>query len=128
MDNPSNPLSWAARAEEDYALAQSAIRRKIPLTYGATFHAQQTVEKYFKALLTALQIPFPRTHDLVALEELCIKAGVIIPINTDRLEMLNGYAVEARYPGALPTIEDAQEAIGITRGLRKFFRKRMGIS
>jgi hypothetical protein len=31
----------ACYAEEDLALARSALQRKTPLTYGATFHAQQ---------------------------------------------------------------------------------------
>jgi HEPN domain-containing protein len=37
--------------------------------YGATFHAQQCVEKYLKALLVAPGLAFPRTHDLTALDE-----------------------------------------------------------
>jgi hypothetical protein len=38
MHDPTEPLAWVARAEEDLALARSALRRKTPLTYGATFH------------------------------------------------------------------------------------------
>ena len=44
-------LAWVARAEEDYVLARSSMRRKKPLTYGASFHAQQCAEKYLKATL-----------------------------------------------------------------------------
>ena len=68
MPDATDPLAWVARAEEDYALARSALRRQVPLTYGATFHAQQCVEKYLKALLVARGQPFPRTHDVVALK------------------------------------------------------------
>ena len=58
MNDPTEPLAWTTRAEEDYALAQSALRRKKPLTYGAAFHAQQCAEKYLKALLIARgQVP-----------------------------------------------------------------------
>lgn len=53
MSDPADPQAWAARAEEDYLLARSALRRRVPLMYGATFHAQQCAEKYLKALLTA---------------------------------------------------------------------------
>jgi hypothetical protein len=39
MNVPADPLAWVNRAEEDYALATSALRRRDPLLYGATFHA-----------------------------------------------------------------------------------------
>ncbi len=53
MSDPTNPLDWVVKAEEDYTLAQSSLRRKAPLLYGAGFHAQQCAEKYLKALLAA---------------------------------------------------------------------------
>ena len=46
MNNASDPKAWVARAEEDYLLAVSSVRRKTALTYGATFHSQQCAEKY----------------------------------------------------------------------------------
>jgi len=127
MDNPLEPLSWAAQAEEDFALAQSALRRKIPLTYGATFHAQQCIEKYFKAVLMATHVPFPKTHDLVALSDLCLQVGIILPVDMDDLERLNAYSVLVRYPGNRATVEEAQEAVHIMRTLRRFLRKHLGI-
>lgn len=60
-----DPFAWVARAEEDYRLAQSALRRKQPLLYGVCFHAQQCAEKYLKALLVSRGRDFPKTHDLV---------------------------------------------------------------
>jgi HEPN domain-containing protein len=44
MSENTDVQAWIARAEEDYVLARSALRRKKPLTYGATFHAQQCAE------------------------------------------------------------------------------------
>src|SRR5262245_10700317 len=66
MSAPTEVLGWVARAEEDFTLARSALRRKRPLMYGATFHAQQCVEKYLKALLVARGLAFPRTHALTS--------------------------------------------------------------
>jgi HEPN domain-containing protein len=63
MSEPIDPLAWVHRAEEDWLLARSALRRKVPLTYGTTFHAQQCTEKYLKALLLSRRQAFPRTHD-----------------------------------------------------------------
>ena len=48
MSDPTDPLAWAHRAEEDWLLARSALRRKVPLIYGTTFHAQQWAEKYLR--------------------------------------------------------------------------------
>ena len=43
------------------------------MPYGASFHMQQCVEKYLKALLVYRDQCFPKTHDLVALNDLCFK-------------------------------------------------------
>ena len=51
MSGIADPLAWVERAEEDYAIARFALRRKPPFTYSACFHAQQCAEKYLKALL-----------------------------------------------------------------------------
>jgi HEPN domain-containing protein len=53
MSEPTDPLAWVQRAEEDYAIAAASVRRKQPWTYGACFHAQQCAEKYLKAILVA---------------------------------------------------------------------------
>ncbi len=114
---------WIERAEEDYLLAQSAIRRKSPLAYGATFHSQQCVEKIIKAILIYRSISFPRTHDLAALGLLCKKSGIILPIDEDALEVLTGYGVEARYPGTQLTIDEAKESVKLASTMRKFSKK-----
>jgi HEPN domain-containing protein len=83
MSAPPAFLGWVARAEEDFTLARSALRRKRPLIYGTTFHAQQCVEKYIEVLRVARGLVFPSTHDLVALSDLCRQAGIIIPVGQD---------------------------------------------
>lgn len=78
MSGLSDPLSWVAKAEEDYALAGAALRRKKPLTYGACFHAQQCAEKYLKAMLVARKVRFSKVHDLLVLHNQCAKAGILL--------------------------------------------------
>lgn len=41
MSEANNPRAWVEKAEEDFALAKSALQRKKPLPTGACFHAQQ---------------------------------------------------------------------------------------
>jgi HEPN domain-containing protein len=123
MNDPTEPAAWAVRAEEDYALAQSALRRKKPLTYGAAFHAQQCAEKYLKALLVARGQAFPKTHDLAALSDLCTQNGILIPIDQDTLQRLTAYAVQVRYPGEAPTEDEAHLSLKTAQAVRRFARK-----
>jgi HEPN domain-containing protein len=127
MNSTSNPVEWVNRVEEDYQLLRISLQRKLPLTYGATFHAQQSAEKYLKALLTLRQIAFPHTHDLAALNALCQKNGIILPVSEDNLEKLSAFAVEVRYPGIQPTIDEAKEAFQIAKNIRRYARKLLGV-
>ena len=56
---------WLVRADHDIITAKQTLL----LLYGPTdtpcFHAQQAIEKALKALLTANQVVFSRTHDLL---------------------------------------------------------------
>src|SRR2546428_12263705 len=59
---------WIEKAEGDWDMAQRAYRaRKNPNYDAAGFHAQQCVEKYFKAKLNAAGLIFDKTHDLAPL-------------------------------------------------------------
>ena len=122
MSDPTDPLAWMQRAEEDWLLARSALRRKVPLIYGTTFHAQQCVEKYLKALLLSCHQVFPRTHDLIALHDLCMRNSISVPVDQDKLERLAAYAVQVRYPGEGPTLDEAREAVQIAQEVRRWAR------
>ncbi len=128
MNEITDPLAWVASAEEDYQLAVSALRRRKPLTYGACFHAQQCAEKHLKAALVSKGQVFPKTHDLIALSEMCAQAGIFLAMSADALDLLSSYAVQARYPGAaLPTPQEAREALEIGKTVRRFVRKFLGL-
>src|SRR5512146_2506421 len=107
MSEINNPQAWVAKAEEDYQLVQSALRRKKPLITGACFHAQQCAEKYIKALLVSKGADFPKTHDILLLNNLCSDAGIFLEIDPLLLNNLADYAVRTRYPGEEPTLKDA---------------------
>jgi hypothetical protein len=96
MSESTDLLASVNRAEEDWLLARSALRRKVPLIYGATFHAQQCAEKDLKALLVSRRQAFARTHDVVALHDLCRRHGLRISIDPEPLERLSAYAVQVR--------------------------------
>jgi len=127
MTEVNDPLAWVERAEEDFILARTALRRKQPLTYGACFHAQQSAEKYMKALLISKGADFPKTHDLLMLNGLCSSNGIFLEIDSKHLNTLTDYAVRTRYPGNDPTVDDAREAIELAKLVREFARKILGI-
>ena len=67
------------------------------------FHAQQSVEKSIKAVLSANMIEFRRTHDLISLLYLLDDHKLPEPPDADWLDELNPYAVEARYGTISPS-------------------------
>lgn len=127
MSEINNPRAWAEKAEEDFLLAQSALRRKKPIIAGACFHAQQCAEKYMKALLVSKTADFPMAHDLLLLNNLCSNAGIFMEVDPKLLNTLSDYAVRTRYPGEGPTLADAREAIEIAKLIRSFSRNFLGI-
>jgi len=62
------------------------------------FHAQQAIEKLFKAVLIKRSILFPKTHDLTALFELLEQSNHNpLPFLLDELDLLTAFAVIFRY-------------------------------
>lgn len=127
MTEVNDPLAWVASAEEDFVLARSALQRKQPLVSGACFHAQQCAEKYMKALLISKGTDFPKTHDLLMLNNLCTEAGIFLEINPKHLNTLSDFAVRTRYPGEGPNVEEAKEAIELAKLVRNLARKFLGL-
>lgn len=127
MSDAQDPLAWCKYAESDFRTARLSLRRKEPDIPAACFHAQQCAEKYLKALLIVKKKPFPKTHDLVHLSDLCEQAGILLGMDKKRLNDLSDHAVRARYPGTEPTLEETREAIETAKVVRKFARKFLGI-
>lgn len=122
MSTSDNPMAWAQRAEEDYQGARMALRRKTPLTYLVCFHAQQCVEKYLKAALTALGTDVPRSHELVPLRDMLAAEGLTLPFTSEELANLSGYAVQVRYPSESPTVDAARVAYQMASVTRRLLR------
>ncbi|MEW6028229.1 MAG: HEPN domain-containing protein [Chloroflexota bacterium] len=119
--------SWISYAEEDYSAARALLKHAKPKLFSACFHAQQCAEKYLKAMLLLKDVDFPKTHDLISLNMLCNQAGIFTGFNPHDLVELSRHAVETRYPGNQPTLEEAREAVKIANVIRKFARKWLGL-
>ncbi len=115
---------WIKKAEEDYETAEYLYdRSKQKFPTSICFHAQQSAEKYLKALLWKHEIDPPKTHSLEALLDLVVNNVPEFEEYRELLESLTPYSVEYRYPGESATAEDAQECMRIVRKLRHEFRK-----
>lgn len=123
-DIAAEVMAWVDKAEHDLRNAQYVITMPDHCpTDTVCFHCQQCAEKYLKALLTLLQLPFPRTHDVVVLLNL-LRAETELDLPVERVQPLNRYAIEARYPGGWDPIDkpEACVAVDMARCVREAVR------
>jgi HEPN domain-containing protein len=85
------------------------------LTHIVAFHAQQCVEKCFKAFLEISTGDVPRIHSTLKLFAM-VKDELKCELDTDLLTDLDALYIDARYPGDLgllpdgkPTLENAHD-------------------
>ena len=88
---------WIRKAESDYQLAVSLMRRrKLPVRDHVCFHVQQSAEKYVKARLEEAGLPFPRTHDIAALLQAAAPVEPLWPAMTVAARRLNKRSAPGR--------------------------------
>lgn len=75
-----------------------------------------------KAFLICQKTPFAKTHDLLALLELCTKHHPEFELRSELFEVLNPYSVRFRYPGEEATAEEARLAIKTIKKIAVFMR------
>jgi HEPN domain-containing protein len=91
------------------------------------FHSQQIGEKYLKAFLQEGRQPIPKTHILMDLLALCIDIDPTFQIIRADLNILEGYAVQFRYPGQFAEKNEAKTAFKTALVAREFIRDRLGL-
>ena len=119
---------WVIKADNDFYSADILLHSgDVPLIDTACFHCQQCAEKYLKAFLTDHPIRFERTHVLMDLLALCLSVDKNFGKIAKDLNSLEGYAVAIRYPGAIVSLELAEEAFRAADRIRKFVRRKLKI-
>ena len=96
--------SWLQAAKDDLNVIKEILENN-ELTNMVAFHAQQLIEKSFKAILEEYKGQVPKMHSIITLKEQ-IKEFINIPINQDIFDQLNELYIESRYPseiGLLPS-------------------------
>jgi HEPN domain-containing protein len=85
------------------------------LTHLSAFHAQQVIEKSFKAIIEEFELGFIKSHSLEMLYNK-VNKHISTEINMDHLILLDQLYIDARYPGELgllpngkPSVKEAKE-------------------
>jgi len=109
-------VAWLSAANDDLVLIQEIMRNET-LTHMVAFHAQQAIEKSFKALLEEREGIVPRIHTLETLLAKITRYAVF-EAELDLLEDLDKLYVDARYPADFGLLPDGkptvEEAIAFT--------------
>ena len=109
---------WLKAAQDDLDVIERIIADE-HLTHIVAFHAQQCVEKVFKALLEEHTIDTPRIHRLVTLygkvEGLIDKA-----LDLSMLQTLDSLYIDARYPGNLGLLPDGRPTLADAKKMYDF--------
>lgn len=92
------------------------------------FHAQQCVEKYFKAVLHEAGVPFPKTHDLALLLKLTMPQQPLWSPYEPALKRLTVAAVQFRYPDEWADRKLAQECYETCQRLRLAVRDHLHLA
>jgi HEPN domain-containing protein len=105
---------WLESAEMDLGSIEQIIRRE-DLTPVVAFHAQQCVEKCFKAVFEEHSRKVPKEHSTLKLYAL-VRDLVSVNADIEVLTDLDDLYTESRYPGQFgllpngkPTLADAQQ-------------------
>ena len=114
--------NWVLKAESDLKSVEHELTFADAVTEAICFHCQQAAEKYLKAYLVHLNIPFKKTHEIGELITTCeLKDSEIGKLRVDA-DILTDYAVAVRYPDDLyiPTITEAKEAYRLAKELKVY--------
>jgi HEPN domain-containing protein len=104
--------SWLRKAEGDLRAAERLLEVQQEDYFATAFHAQQAAEKFLKAFLVRLQIPFPKTHNIEQLLQLAMPSDPSLEEELASAVTLTPYGVEFRYPGEeIADFETAKQAL-----------------
>lgn len=90
---------WFDSAAGDLLLI-SEISSNENLTHLLAFHAQQAVEKAFKAVIEEFDLGFVKTHSLEVLYNI-VREKIRIKFDYDLLIILDQLYIDSRYPGEM---------------------------
>jgi HEPN domain-containing protein len=100
---------WFNSAESDLLLIKE-IDSNENLTHLSAFHAQQSIEKSFKAVIEEFDLGFVKTHSLEMLYNI-VKDKILAKFETDLLIILDQLYIDSRYPGELGLLPNGKPSV-----------------
>lgn len=115
---------WLKAAKDDLDTIEEIIEQH-HLTNIVVFHAQQAVEKCFKAILEENEIEIVKIHKLETLYSK-LKSYIKFEIDLQLIKRLDEVYIESRYPGDIgllpngkPSFEEANEFYEFAKSIYK---------
>jgi HEPN domain-containing protein len=118
---------WIVKADNDLTAAVQILKLGTDApTDTVSFHAQQCVEKYLKAILVYRGIPFPKTHSIPVVMALVPRSYRPV-LDETMQDRLTRYAGPNRYPESGPEISltEARKAVSAARRVRREVRRKL---
>lgn len=123
---------WFKAAYDDILIIEEIIDKE-HLSHLVAFHAQQAIEKSFKAVLEESTDYVPKVHQLERLSGL---VGSCLELQFDEendfFEELDKLYIDARYPGDFgllpqgkPSVEEAKKFYELAQSLYQFLQSRL---
>lgn len=101
--------AWLQSAESDLLLVDEILANET-LTHLSAFHAQQAVEKSFKAIIEEFDLGFIRTHSLEMLYNI-VRHKILLDVNIELLIVLDQLYIDSRYPGELGLLPNGKPSL-----------------
>ncbi len=124
--------AWLVSASADLKSIEYLIHDEF-LSHIVAFHAQQCVEKCFKAVLENAQKRVPKEHSTLKLHGM-IQPEIQMDLDMDILTDLDDLYIDARYPGDFgllphgkPTCEEAREFMVFAQEVFDSIRKQVDL-
>lgn len=119
--------NWVKKAEKDLLTAKHELSFPDAVTESICFHCQQAAEKFLKAYLVFLGIPFVKTHEIGELITRCEERDKAISVLKEEADKLTDYAVNIRYPEETfePPLLEAREAFEVAKKIRNYVLERL---
>jgi len=128
-DLKHEPELWIIKGDHDLGTARITYKHIPEFLDTVTFHCQQAAEKYLKAYLIYLSVPFRFTHDLIYLLDIICESDPDVMKYYDALSELQSYAVEIRYPNETIylTPEKVEKALLTSTEIRQMVLTKIGL-
>ena len=113
---------WLKAAKDDLSTIELLLREK-HLTTIISFHAQQVIEKCFKAVLEKTSKKVQKVHDLRKLHKELEEYFPLDDQEINTLLKINELYIDSRYPGDLGLLPDGKPSLDDAREFYEFARK-----